>query len=78
MEDLSSNDGGKDLSFIDRLEYNNGGGAGPIMNIERLPPAPYNEPIFYEEKMEDDSYDYELIEEMFHSKKKIKISKDKS
>lgn len=33
--------------------------------------------MFYDELLEDESHDYELIEEMFNSKKKIKISKDK-
>lgn len=32
--------------------------------------------IFYEEILEDDAYDYELIEEMFNPRKKIKISKE--
>lgn len=32
--------------------------------------------MFYEEILEDDSYDYELIEEMFNPRKKIKIGID--
>jgi hypothetical protein len=34
--------------------------------------------LFYEELIDDDSYDYDLIEEMFNPKKKVKISKDKA
>lgn len=58
------------MSFIDRIDYNS---SNPypnngLQNNENL--------IFYEETLEDDSYDFGLIEDMFNPRKKIKISKD--
>lgn len=40
--------------------------------------SPFENILFYDELLDDDNYNYELIEEMFNPKKKIKISKDKA
>jgi len=83
-EDLSQQDL-KDHMFIDLM---GGGGVKSLRNsyefqndengnVKSFPKdiEENYQPKFYEEKIEDESYDHELIEELFNSKKKVKISK---
>jgi len=37
--------------------------------------SPFENVIFYEEPIEEDAYDYQLIEDLFNPQRKIKISK---
>lgn len=60
---------GKDQSFIERLEFNPSGMQGAQV-------MPFDNAQFYDEILEDDAYDEDLIEEMFTSKKRIKICKE--
>ena len=38
---------------------------------------PFENVIFYEEPLDEESYDHELIEELFNAQRKIRVSKDK-
>ena len=75
-DDLSMRDN-KDLSFIDRPEFGMPASQSVLLPNQIVPtPRHMDHLMFYEELLEDDSYDFELIDELFNPKKKFRLSKE--